>query len=105
MVLNLGDSLLKGGESQGFQTVQKGTEGEVASASDLGGISMNEDLLEMEISGEMIEFPLPEGFDQINLDDFHGFQPLIIEIVPIQNVPLFLGLTENKRRQTFAQAS
>ncbi|MCA9401621.1 MAG: ATP-binding protein, partial [Candidatus Omnitrophica bacterium] len=54
VVLNLGDSLLKGGESQGFQTVQKGTEGEVASASDLGGISMNEDLLEMEISGEMI---------------------------------------------------
>ncbi len=82
-----------------FQTLldnaalEKDTEAKNDSA--VGGIDLNPDLLDLQIKRDDNGIPLPlnqQPLEHMNID---GFVPVIINIVPVPNLPLFLGLMDS----------
>ena len=65
-----------------------------------GGIDLNEDKLDLIERGSGIDFKIPDG--QIEtIINAEGFVPVIIQIAPMTNLPLFLGLSdENLNKNT-----
>ncbi|MDD3374565.1 MAG: response regulator [Candidatus Omnitrophica bacterium] len=59
-----------------------------------GGIDFDRDNWELETRGEGIEFEIPAELQGVNFDEIQGFVPVIINIVPITNILLILGLSE-----------
>ncbi len=72
----------------------------VAAASDvLGGIDFNADQFNIKTKGAGIDMNVP--FDESMLKDFNPdtISPIIIQIVPIPNPQLLLGLTDEPQAQ------
>ena len=66
-----------------------------------GGIDFNLDLLELEIQGQGRDFNLPNmdrSFEHICIDD--GLFPVIINITPVTNLPVILGVAESNGEQS-----
>ena len=63
-----------------------------------GGIDFNPDNLDLRTNGDAVEIDLPP-LDMKELSDpsFTGFTPVILEIVPVQSLPLLLGELEEKK--------
>ena len=51
----------------------------------------NLDKFDLEIMGEGVEFTLPINMQDIENIPIDGFVPLIINVTPVQNLPLLLG--------------
>jgi len=68
----------------------------VSSPSDVktGGIDFNANNLNMKFEGEEIKFSIPAGFQGIQPNHVNGLTPVIINIVPITNFTLLLGLSD-----------
>jgi len=66
-----------------------------------GGIDLNPQTIEMDKRGVGVNFQLPafdqEQFQNMNIE---GFLPIIINISPITNIPLLLGLTDTEEIPT-----
>ena len=60
-----------------------------------GGIDLNPQAIEMDKSGNGVDFPVP-AFDPTQFQNIEGFLPIIINISPITNIPLLLGLAPAK---------
>ncbi|MCR4338141.1 MAG: hypothetical protein NUV91_10090, partial [Candidatus Omnitrophica bacterium] len=56
-----------------------------------GGISMRPDEVAIEEKGEKIEFAPSVDLEKFESMPFEGFRPVIMEMRPIGNLPLFLG--------------
>jgi hypothetical protein len=61
-----------------------------------GGIDFNSKNFNLETTGEGMEIPTlnfdPAQLEQMNID---GFYPVIYSIVPVTNLPMLLGVSEN----------
>ncbi|HPN88630.1 MAG TPA: ATP-binding protein, partial [Candidatus Omnitrophota bacterium] len=57
---------------------------------DVGGIDLNAKNLEIKENGEKIEFKMPLNIEE--LQNAEGFIPVIINIMPITDLPMFLGV-------------
>lgn len=77
------------GDGAAFGSVQKGRD-------KVGGIDFNQQLLEIESQGGDVRFDLridPSFLQEIQID---GFNPIIINIAPVTNLPLLFGLDDSK---------
>ncbi|MBP9853543.1 MAG: cyclic nucleotide-binding domain-containing protein [Candidatus Omnitrophica bacterium] len=65
-----------------------------------GGIDLNPQALDLKIknTGTQIPFPVDENIEQFI--DIKGFSPVIINITPIHNLPLILGIIDGKNDQS-----
>ena len=64
-------------------------------ADKFGGIDFNPDKLEIRSKGGGVQVNVPRiDIRQLNSPDFTGFTPVIIEIVPVTNLPLLIGAGE-----------
>jgi len=64
-------------------------------SEDLGGIDLNPNSIRMDRQGEAIDINLPAAqIDRLLYMNIEGFVPVIINVTPITNVLLLLGLTE-----------
>ena len=70
-----------------------------ANSDTKGGIDLNPDLLELKTKGGGIEFQLPENLKYLETTPINGLTPLIIEIVPVTNLPLLLGVSDKEQKQ------
>ena len=73
----------------------------VAEEKNIGGIDFNLDLLELEIQGQNRGFNQPNmdrSFEHIRIDD--GLFPVIINIIPVTNLPVILGVAESNDEQS-----
>lgn len=60
-----------------------------------GGIDLNPAAMHMEVDGAMEDFQVPvSDLEQWQGREFNGLVPVMINITPINNIPLFLGLNE-----------
>jgi len=59
-----------------------------------GGIDFNPKNLDIETRGEGMEFNTPFDPHVLETMDIQGFTPVIFQIVPLTNLPMFLGLTD-----------
>lgn len=57
-----------------------------------GGIDLNIQLLDLQIKRDSAGIPLPAGNQPLEQMHIEGFVPVIINVVPINNLPLLLGL-------------
>lgn len=60
-----------------------------------GGIDLDSSHLDIEVQGDAIEMSLPELAPNFDASTIEGFVPTILNVVPITNMPLLLGLTED----------
>ena len=76
-----------------------------AKPSDVGGIDLNAAKLDIQEQGNDIKMNLPvidlKAFENMN---FTGFTPIIINIVPITNLPMLLGATPEEEPQEISLA-
>jgi hypothetical protein len=63
-------------------------------AEPVGGIDLNTADLEIETRGGGVDFEFPEF--ELPLEDVEGFAPVIINVVPNFNMPMFLGMNEEE---------
>jgi len=59
-----------------------------------GGINLNPELLDMQIKRDGRGIPLPIPQQPINDIKIEGFLPIIINVTPIENLPLILGIAD-----------
>ncbi len=69
---------------------------------DVGGIDLDPNKLNLQTQGRGMKF-IP-NFDLNHLERFpiNGFSPIIFQTVPVTDLPLFLGLTEDQLKQLSA---
>ena len=73
---------------------------ELGRKSDVGGIDLNPEMLDLKTKGERSLFNLPAEFKYLESTPINGFTPVIIEIVPVTNLPVLLGTAnENQPRE------
>jgi len=65
---------------------------------ELGGINLNPNILDLKIRRDKNNVPVPldispQQIQQIQID---GLKPVIINIIPVYNIPLILGATEEE---------
>jgi len=65
---------------------------------DVGGIDLNPELLDIQTSGQGIDFDIPFDPQAIQSIQIDGFSPVIFQIVPT-NMPLMLGVSESDQDQ------
>jgi len=69
----------------------------VAKPADTGGIDFNPSNFNLETKGSGVDIPTftfdPAQLEQMNID---GFYPVIYNIVPVTNLPMLLGVAEEK---------
>ncbi len=58
-----------------------------------GGIDLNADNLDLEVTGDDIEFRLPESWRGVDLENIKGITPVIINITPVTDMRALLGLS------------
>lgn len=66
-----------------------------SSSAEVGGIDLNPALLHLQIKRDGNGFPLPVNQQTIENIRIDGFTPVIINIQPMINLPLFLGLKKD----------
>ncbi len=64
----------------------------MTSQDPVGGINFDADLIDLEIRGDHAPIELPFNPDQLQQLRIDGFSPVIIQIAPVTNLPLLLGL-------------
>jgi hypothetical protein len=64
----------------------------VINKENVGGIDFNPDQLIIDSKGQKIEFNLNEELQKLETGPFNGFVPIIIDIKPVPNLPLMLGI-------------
>ncbi|MBF0384700.1 MAG: phosphopyruvate hydratase [Candidatus Omnitrophica bacterium] len=69
----------------------------------VGGINLNPALLDMQIKRDGNGVPLPINMQQIQNMQIEGFIPVIINIMPVQNLPLLLGLEKGNSLKDFSR--
>ncbi|MFT5387480.1 MAG: hypothetical protein ACI9E5_000608 [Candidatus Omnitrophota bacterium] len=62
----------------------------------VGGIDLNPKLLDLQIKRDGSGIPLPMNFQPLENMNIEGFLPVIINVTPIANLPLLLGLLDNE---------
>jgi len=62
--------------------------------SDVGGIDFNAENMNVTTTGESIDFNVPLDMQGVDFSNVEGFIPIIINIAPVTNVNLILGLQE-----------
>jgi len=65
-----------------------------------GGIDLNPNLIEMKSTGQKIEFQIPPELLYLQTTPINGLVPVIINIVPVTNVPLLLGEVDREGNPT-----
>ncbi len=86
----------KGGVGQVINTVQRlaaNIGAAPATSSPLGGIDLNPALLNLQIRRDGSGVPLPVQQQPIQNMNIEGFLPVIINITPIPNLPMLLGMS------------
>ncbi|HBG60609.1 MAG: hypothetical protein A2Y03_00865 [Omnitrophica WOR_2 bacterium GWF2_38_59] len=73
----------------------RGTESPTANP---GGIDLDADNMNLKVEGNMFNFQLPDDFEGIDINA-EGFLPVIINISPIIDMPLLLGVAEDEEYQ------
>ena len=58
-----------------------------------GGIDLNLKKLNLDVRGDKKSFSLPIDVQNISID---GLTPMIINIIPLTDLPAFLGFSQNK---------
>ncbi|HLF17998.1 MAG TPA: protein phosphatase 2C domain-containing protein [Candidatus Omnitrophota bacterium] len=71
----------------------------------VGGIDLNPDMLDIEERGRAIEFNLPEELKKLETMPINGFAPIIYQIIPVTNLPLLLGITDQEEPEPLAEHS
>jgi ubiquinone/menaquinone biosynthesis C-methylase UbiE len=66
------------------------------SKTDVGGIDLNSDYLKLKTKGDAIEFNVPDELMNFDWSKVDGLVPVIINIVPVTNINLLLGLNEQE---------
>jgi len=74
------------------------------SGSDVGGINLNPNMLNLESSGSMIELNLIENVPSLQNLQIDGFVPVIIQIVPTTNLPMLIGDSKEEEQQQLSLA-
>ena len=73
------------------------TVGDTASLSDVGGIDLNPDFLDLQIKRDEKGIPLPLNMQPIGEMHIEGIVPVIIKITPIASLPLLLGFSDENK--------
>ncbi len=63
-----------------------------------GGIDFNPHKLNLETKGTKTKFNLPEDVPDFNNTTIDGLTPVIIQVIPVSNLPLWLGLNEEEQK-------
>jgi hypothetical protein len=63
-------------------------------AKDLGGIDFRYDQLDLQIKRDADGVPLPLQMQDVEDIHINGLVPIIIDIKPMTNLPLLLGMAE-----------
>lgn len=95
IVLNLAD--FKGVTRDNVEAVvtQDGSIEDVGTPKQKGGIDLNPDMMNLKIRRDGMGFPLPMNDQSIEaLKQIEGFLPVIINITPVQNLPMLLGFDD-----------
>jgi hypothetical protein len=58
--------------------------------SDVGGIDLNPQNIQMDVQGKMIDLKMPPISPE-EYQNIEGFRPVIINVTPVTNIPLLLG--------------
>ncbi|MCK5604135.1 class II fructose-bisphosphate aldolase, partial [Candidatus Pacearchaeota archaeon] len=66
------------------------------SSSPVGGINLNPNLLDLQIKRDGNGVPLPINMQPIHQMRIDGFVPVIINVTPVVNLPLLLGLANSE---------
>jgi len=69
---------------------------------DVGGINLNPALLDLTIKRDGNGVPLPMTPDEMKSIQIDGFLPIIINVTPISNLPLLLGVSEDSEQDIMA---
>jgi hypothetical protein len=56
-----------------------------------GGIDLKAGSMNVELKGEDVDLQLPEGGSGMRLDDIEGLTPVIMNIIPVQNMSAYLS--------------
>ena len=80
---------------------QKQTQDTRHKTQDVGGIDLNPALLDLQIKRDSYGVPLPLNQQPIMEMQIEGFLPVIINVTPIHNLPLLLGLTTEEEDTDF----
>ncbi|MCK5605037.1 hypothetical protein KAR91_24315 [Candidatus Pacearchaeota archaeon] len=64
--------------------------------TDVGGINLNPNLLNLQIKRDGNGIPLPMNLQPIHQMRIDGFVPVIINVTPVVNLPLLLGMVDNE---------
>ena len=69
-----------------------------------GGIDFNAKNLNLKEQGAAVEFPFNfDSLEGLQPEQVNGLLPVIINITPVTNFPLLLGLREDSRKEQFSQ--
>ncbi|HPN87920.1 MAG TPA: hypothetical protein PLH56_01100, partial [Candidatus Omnitrophota bacterium] len=74
--------------------------------SSVGGIDLNPEFLDMQIKRDGKGVPLPLNLQPLETLKIEGFIPVIINITPVENFPMLLGVNEkdtNEKKISFVQ--
>ena len=63
-------------------------------SSDVGGIDLNPNMLNLETQGKGVDFNIPFDAQTIQSIQIDGFSPVIFQIVPT-NLPLLMGIKDS----------
>lgn len=69
----------------------------------LGGIDLNPNALDLQTQGIGIDFNISVDLEELKTMDFHGFTPVILQIIPT-NLNLLLGLSDSLESESLSQA-
>lgn len=78
--------------NDGFELTITLQDNAAVTADPVGGIDLNPEMLDLQIKRDASGMPLPVSQQPIINMDIEGFVPVIINITPVTNVPLMLGL-------------
>jgi len=89
------DILLRSDKS-GIDSSDLTKDGDAAMIDEVGGIDFNPDSLRLEIKGERIQFDISDEAIRMQNIQIDGLTPMIIQVIPITNLPLLLGVKEEE---------
>jgi len=69
------------------------------SKEDIGGIDLDSRNLDLQVQGNRIEMDFPSTYSTIDNMSVEGFLLFIIDITPITNIPLLLGIVEEEEEE------
>lgn len=70
-----------------------------ANVNEVGGINLNPALIDLQIKRDGNGVPLPLYQQPVESINIEGFLPVIINVTPITNLPLLLGIADEKEQE------